>query len=143
MFASQLSSCPDVSFVQASLPDDVHGIFTGKHFVIHGGVRSEVDSNSQAKMKNNFDDDSRYLCIFSKHKYFGISHSEMNGASKKKARPHSEEYLKFGFIPAVFDEWLPFCGLRQKYYTHESMKLGCFEAHLKVKHNAHINSDLN
>ncbi|GFY47863.1 hypothetical protein TNIN_93931 [Trichonephila inaurata madagascariensis] len=42
MFASQSSSCPDVSFVSASLPDDVHGIFSKTRFVIHGDVLSNI-----------------------------------------------------------------------------------------------------
>lgn len=67
----------------------------------------------------------------------------MSGASKKKIRQYSEEYLKFGFIPAVHDERSPFCLLCQQCLTNESMKRGRLEAHLKAKHNAHINSDLN
>ncbi|CAK9816162.1 SCAN domain-containing protein 3 [Anthophora plagiata] len=67
----------------------------------------------------------------------------MSGASKKKTRKYSEEYLKFGFIPAVHDERIPFCLLCQQCLTKESMKRGRLEAHLKAKHSAHINSDLN
>ncbi|XP_071042039.1 SCAN domain-containing protein 3-like [Parasteatoda tepidariorum] len=67
----------------------------------------------------------------------------MSCASKKKIRQYSEEYLKFGFIPAVHDERFPFCLLCQQCLTNESMKRGRLEAHLKAKHNAHINSDLN
>jgi hypothetical protein len=67
----------------------------------------------------------------------------MSGASKKKTRQYSEEYLKFGFIPAVHDERSSFCLLCQQCLTNESMKRGRLEAHLKAKHSAHINSDLN
>ncbi|GFS90734.1 hypothetical protein NPIL_401231 [Nephila pilipes] len=35
--------------------------------------------------------------------------NEMNGVSKKKIHRFSEEYLKFGFIPAVYGKRLPFC----------------------------------
>ncbi|GFQ86543.1 uncharacterized protein TNCT_584071 [Trichonephila clavata] len=67
----------------------------------------------------------------------------MRGASKKKVRQYSEEYLKFGFISAVFDESLPFCLYCQQCLANKSMKTGCLEAHLKVKNNAHIDSALN
>lgn len=61
---------------------------------------------------------------------------------KKKVRQYSDEYLKFGFIPAVHEERLPFCLLCQQCFSNEYMKLGRLEAHLKVKHSAHVNSDL-
>ncbi|GFX32886.1 uncharacterized protein TNCV_890221 [Trichonephila clavipes] len=66
----------------------------------------------------------------------------MSSASKKKTRQYSEEYLKFGFIPAVQDKRIPFCLLCQQFLSNESMKRGRLEAHLKAKHSAHINSDL-
>src|SRR6187551_302249 len=67
----------------------------------------------------------------------------MNSApKKKKVRQYSDEYLKFGFIPAVHDERLPFCILCQQCFSNEYMKLGRLEAHLKVKHSAHVKSDL-
>lgn len=67
----------------------------------------------------------------------------MSSASKKKVRQYSEEYLKFGFIPAIHDERSPFCLLCQQCLTNESMKRGRLEAHLKAKHSAYVNSDLN
>lgn len=67
----------------------------------------------------------------------------MSGASKKKVRQYSEEYLKLGFIPAVHDERSPFCLLCQRCLTNESMKPGRLETHLKEKHSAYVNSDLN
>ncbi|GFW28209.1 uncharacterized protein TNCV_4499391 [Trichonephila clavipes] len=66
----------------------------------------------------------------------------MSGVSKKKTRQYSEEYLKFGFIPAVQDKRIPFCLLCQQFLSNESMKRGRLEAHSKAKHSAHINSDL-
>ncbi|GFW03066.1 zinc finger BED domain-containing protein 5 [Trichonephila clavipes] len=74
--------------------------------------------------------------------FHSYTHSKMNSASKKKTRQYSEEYLKFGFIPAVKDERIPFCLLGQQFLSNESMKRGRLEAHLKAKHRAHINSDL-
>ncbi|GFV82501.1 uncharacterized protein TNCV_3982911 [Trichonephila clavipes] len=67
----------------------------------------------------------------------------MSSVSKKKTRQYTEEYLNFGFIPAVQDERIPFCLLCQQFLSNESMKRGRLEAHLKAKHSAHINSDLN
>lgn len=61
--------------------------------------------------------------------------------SKIKKRQYSEEFLKFGFIPAVHDECLPFCLLCEKSFTNETMKRGRLEAHLKAKHSTYINSD--
>ncbi|GFT79157.1 zinc finger BED domain-containing protein 5 [Trichonephila clavipes] len=69
-------------------------------------------------------------------------HSKMSSASKKKTRQYSEEYLKFGFIPAAQNERIPFCFLCQKFLSNESMKRCRLEAHLKAKHSAHIDSDL-
>ncbi|XP_067126888.1 SCAN domain-containing protein 3-like [Centruroides vittatus] len=66
----------------------------------------------------------------------------MSGTTKKKVRQYSEEYLKYGFIPAVNDERMPFCLICQQCLTNESMKLGRLEAHLKAKHKDCINSDL-
>ncbi|XP_067124764.1 zinc finger BED domain-containing protein 5-like [Centruroides vittatus] len=66
----------------------------------------------------------------------------MSGTTKKKVRQYSEEYLKYGFIPAVNDERMPFCLICQQCLTNESMKLGRLEAHLKAKHKDYINSDL-
>ncbi|XP_067135806.1 protein FAM200C-like [Centruroides vittatus] len=71
------------------------------------------------------------------------AHKEMSGASKKKVRQYSEDYLKFGFISTVHDELSPFCLLCQQCLTNESVKRSRLEAHLKTKHNAHINTDLN
>ncbi|XP_038656942.1 zinc finger BED domain-containing protein 5-like [Scyliorhinus canicula] len=68
---------------------------------------------------------------------------KMSSGSKKKVLQYSEEYLKLGFIPAVHDERSPFCLLCQKCLTNESMKRGRLEAHLKAKHSAYVNSDLN
>ena len=67
----------------------------------------------------------------------------MSNGSKKKVRQYSEEYLKFGFIPAIHDERSPFCLLCQQCLTNESMKPGRLELHLKAKHSAYVNSDLN
>ncbi|XP_065654637.1 zinc finger BED domain-containing protein 5-like [Hydra vulgaris] len=67
----------------------------------------------------------------------------MSSASKKKIRQYSEEYLKFGFIPAVHDARLPFCLLCQQFLSNESMKPGRLEVHLKAKHKDQINSNLN
>ncbi|XP_023221772.1 SCAN domain-containing protein 3-like [Centruroides sculpturatus] len=66
----------------------------------------------------------------------------MSGTTKKKVRQYSEEYLKYGFIPAVHNERMPFCLICQQCLTNESMKLGRLEAHLKAKHKDYINSDL-
>ena len=66
----------------------------------------------------------------------------MSGASKKKTRQYSKEYLNFGFIPADHDERIPFCLLCQQCLNNESMKRGRLEAHLKAKQSAHLNSDL-
>ncbi|GFT92181.1 hypothetical protein TNCV_1973091 [Trichonephila clavipes] len=71
-----------------------------------------------------------------------MAHSKMSSASKKKTRQYLEEYLKFGFIPAVQDERIHFCLLCQQFLSNESMKRGRLQAHLKAKHSAHINSDL-
>ncbi|XP_065671667.1 zinc finger BED domain-containing protein 5-like [Hydra vulgaris] len=46
----------------------------------------------------------------------------MSSASKKKIWQNSEEYLKFGFIPAVHDARLLFCLLCQQCLSNESMK---------------------
>ena len=66
----------------------------------------------------------------------------MSGAMKKNIRLYSEEYLKFGFIPAVHDERIPFCLLCQQCLSNESMKRGRSETFLKAKPSAHISSDL-
>ncbi|XP_065674035.1 zinc finger BED domain-containing protein 5-like [Hydra vulgaris] len=79
----------------------------------------------------------------------------MSSASKKKIRQYSEEYLKFGFIPAVHDARLPFCLLCQQRLNNKSMKPGRLEAHLKknyekratlkslfTAHNVNINRTL-
>ena len=68
---------------------------------------------------------------------------KMSSACKKKIHQYSEKYLKFGFIPAVHDERSHFCLLCQQYLTNESMKRGRLEAHLKAKHSAYVNLDLN
>ncbi|XP_066227828.1 zinc finger protein 525-like [Saccopteryx leptura] len=60
-----------------------------------------------------------------------LAHSKMSGASKKKTRQYSEEYLKFGFIPTVHDERIPFCLLCQQCLTNQSMKRGRLEAIIK------------
>ncbi|CAH1099092.1 unnamed protein product [Psylliodes chrysocephalus] len=62
---------------------------------------------------------------------------------KKKVRQYNEEYLKMGFISAVHDARLPFCLLCEQCLSNESMKRGRLEAHLKTKHSAQANSDLN
>ncbi|XP_065664564.1 protein FAM200B-like [Hydra vulgaris] len=67
----------------------------------------------------------------------------MSSTSKKIIRQYSEEYLKFGFIPAVHDARLPFCLLCQQCLSNESMKRGRLEAYLKAKHKDQINSNLN
>lgn len=72
-----------------------------------------------------------------------MSNSDMISARKKKVRQYSEEYLKWGFIPANHDERLPFCLLCQQCLTNESMKKGRLEAHLMAKHSAYVDSDLN
>ncbi|GFT03651.1 hypothetical protein TNCV_3136071 [Trichonephila clavipes] len=51
------------------------------------------------------------------------SHSEMSSASKK-TRQYLEEYLKFGFIPAIQDKRIPLCLLCQQFLSNESMKRG-------------------
>ncbi|XP_066096922.1 uncharacterized protein [Saccopteryx bilineata] len=48
--------------------------------------------------------------------------SKMSGVCKKNTHQYSEEYLKFGFIPTVHDERIPFCLLCQQCLTNESMK---------------------
>ncbi|CAK9832791.1 Zinc finger MYM-type protein 6 [Anthophora retusa] len=65
----------------------------------------------------------------------------MSGTSKKKVRQYSEEYLKFGFIPAINDERMPFCLICHQNLTNKSMKLGRLEAHLKAKHNTVLEKD--
>lgn len=62
---------------------------------------------------------------------------------KKKVRQYNEEYLKMGFISAAYDARLPFCLLCEQCLSNESMKRGRLEAHLKTKHSAQANSDLN
>ncbi|CAK9796312.1 Protein ZBED8 [Anthophora quadrimaculata] len=66
----------------------------------------------------------------------------MSETSKKKVRQYSKEYLKFGFIPAINDERIPFCLICHQSLTNESMKLGRLEAHFKAKHKDYANSDL-
>jgi len=66
----------------------------------------------------------------------------MSKTTKKKIRQYSEEYLKFGFIPAVNDVRMPFCLICEQCLSNESMKLGRLEAHLKARHKDHMNSDL-
>ncbi|GFW85405.1 hypothetical protein TNCV_144501 [Trichonephila clavipes] len=61
------------------------------------------------------------------------AHSKMSSVRKKKTRQYSEEYLKFGFIPAVQDKRIPLCLLCQQFLSNESMKRGRLEAHLKVR----------
>ncbi|XP_076042678.1 zinc finger BED domain-containing protein 5-like [Oratosquilla oratoria] len=68
---------------------------------------------------------------------------KMSSGRKKKVRQYSEKFLKFGFIAAVHDERSPFCLICQQCLTNESMKRGRLEAHLKVKHSAYANSDMN
>ena len=68
---------------------------------------------------------------------------KMSSACKKKVRHYSEKYLKFSCIPAVHDERSSFCLKCQQWLTKESMKRGRLEAHLKAKHSAYVNSDLN
>lgn len=53
-----------------------------------------------------------------------------------------EEYLEFEFILTVYDERIPFRLSCQQCLTNKSMKRGRLEAHLKAKHSAYINSDL-
>ena len=62
--------------------------------------------------------------------------------SKKKVRQYSNEFLKFGFIPAAHDERSPFCLLCLQTLTNESMKAGRLENHLKAKHPNHVKSNL-
>ena len=66
----------------------------------------------------------------------------MNKISKKKVRQYSNEFLKFGFIPAAHDERSPFCLLCLQTLTNESMKAGRLENHLKAKHPNHVKSNL-
>ncbi|GFV65694.1 SCAN domain-containing protein 3 [Trichonephila clavipes] len=67
----------------------------------------------------------------------------MSSASKKKNSSIFGGIIKkFGFIPAVQDERIPFCLLCQQFLNNESMKRGRLEAHLEAKHSAHINSDV-
>ncbi|GFQ67405.1 hypothetical protein TNCT_645791 [Trichonephila clavata] len=83
MFASQSSSCPDVSFVSASLPDDVHGIFTETRFVIHGNLKRRISPKKkrQFRGKESTNKDSKYCSSIS------------TNASSSKIK-----------MPAVFDE---------------------------------------
>jgi hypothetical protein len=67
----------------------------------------------------------------------------MSSANKNKVCQYSDEYLKYGFIPAPQDERSPFCLLWQSCLTNKSMKKGRLEAHLKAKHGAYMNYDLN
>ena len=66
----------------------------------------------------------------------------MSKISKKKVRQYSNEFLKFGFIPAAHDERSPFCLLCLQTLTNESMKAGRLENHLKAKHPNHVKSNL-
>ena len=70
----------------------------------------------------------------------------MSKISKKKVRQYSNEFLKFGFIPAAHDERSPFClkvcRLCLQTLTNESMKAGRLENHLKAKHPNHVKSNL-
>ena len=63
----------------------------------------------------------------------------MSKISKKKVRQCSNEFLKFGFIPAAHDERSPFC---LQTLTNESMKAGRLENHLKANHPNHVKSNL-
>ena len=62
--------------------------------------------------------------------------------ANKKVCQYSTEFLKFGFIPAVYDERIPFCLLCQQTLTNESMKSGHLENHLRAKHHNHVNSNM-
>ena len=62
----------------------------------------------------------------------------MSKISKKKVCQYSNEFLKFGFIPAAHDERSPFCLLCVQTLTNESMKAGHLENHLKAKHPNHV-----
>ena len=66
----------------------------------------------------------------------------MSMISKKKVRQYSNEFLKFGFIPATHDERAPFCLLCLQTLTNESMKPGRLEHHLRTKHPNHTKSNL-
>ena len=55
---------------------------------------------------------------------------KISSACKKKVCQYSEEYLKFGFIPAVHDKRSPFYLLCQQCLTNESMKRGRLEAYV-------------
>ena len=66
----------------------------------------------------------------------------MSKITKKKVRQYSNEFLKFGFIPAAHDERSPFCLLCLQTLTNESMKAGRLENHLKAKHPNHVKSNL-
>lgn len=67
---------------------------------------------------------------------------KMSTGTKKKVRQYSDEYLKFGFIPANHDERSPFCLLCNQCLTNESMKRGRLEGHMKAKHSEYVNLDL-
>ena len=64
---------------------------------------------------------------------------------KKKVRQYSTEFLKFGFIPAVYDDRITFyllCLLCQQTLTNELVKSDRVENHLRAKHPNHVNSNL-
>ena len=66
----------------------------------------------------------------------------MSATSKKKLRNYSEDFLKFGFIPAEHDKSAPFCLICRQCLTNESMKAGRLENHLRAKHPSHASQKL-
>jgi hypothetical protein len=68
---------------------------------------------------------------------------KMISASKNKVRQYSDEYLKFGFLPAPHSERSPFCLSLQHSLISVSIREGRLEAHSKAKHGVYMNYDLN
>ena len=65
--------------------------------------------------------------------------------AKKKVCQYSTEFLKFGFMPAVYDELCRsayYSILYQQTLTNKSMKSGHLENHLRAKHPNHVNSTM-
>ncbi|GFV01899.1 uncharacterized protein TNCV_4978501 [Trichonephila clavipes] len=87
----------------------------------------EFDQSSKSIIDADSDEENEINNIApvhtsSKMKNIMKTHSKMSSASKKKTCQYSEEYLKFGFIPAVQDERIPFCLLYQQFLRENLIK---------------------
>ena len=56
------------------------------------------------------------------------------GASKKKCRQYSEEYLKYGFIQSLTNPQQPMCLVCEKNFSNEAMKPSRLLEHLQKIH---------